>query len=47
MLSLDFDIYSLHLWFNNDETASLVLPTWAIALVIGLVVFRKKWANRK
>lgn len=46
MLSMDLDIYSLHLWFNNDETASLVLPTWVLVVIAGIVIFRKVRKSR-
>jgi hypothetical protein len=46
MLSLDLDIYQLHLWFN-DEVATITLPTWIIVLVVGVIVFRKVKAGRR
>lgn len=46
MLSMDLDIYQLQLWFN-DEIIALTLPTWILALGIGVLVFRKVKAGRK
>ncbi|CAB4185504.1 hypothetical protein UFOVP1119_64 [uncultured Caudovirales phage] len=46
MLSLDLDIYQLHLWFN-DEVISLTLPTWIIAVGVGVIVFRKVKRGRR
>jgi hypothetical protein len=46
MLSLDLDIYYLHLWFN-DEQISITLPTWLIAIGVGIIVLRKVKAGRR
>ena len=46
MLSLDLDIYQLHLWFN-DEVIALTLPTWLIAVGVGLVILRKVKRGRR
>lgn len=46
MLSLDLDIYQLQLWFN-DEVIALTLPTWLIALTVGVIVFRKVKRGRR
>ncbi len=46
MLSLDLDIYQLHLWLN-DEVISLTLPTWIIVVAVGVIVFRKVKRGRR
>jgi len=46
MLSMDFDIYYLHLWFN-DEQITVTLPTWLVLVGVGVLVFRKVKAGRR
>lgn len=46
MISLDLDIYSLNVWFNQGDFFNLTIPTWLVATLIIGVLIKKKFFHK-